>query len=304
MSSEDSSLTPDDFDRALRELARPPELREGIAAHAALQSTHPIAPAVETALRQAQRSPTPQPGDILDGRYKVLSVLGRGGMGVVLEAEQLRTKRVVAIKWMHAARGGDCSPAQLARFQREARAAANIQHPNVVDLYDVGESEGTPFLVLERLRGESLRERLSRGPMAWQEATRVMLGVLDGVGAVHRAGVIHRDLKPDNIFLCEDGAILVPKVLDFGVAAMRMKTGDGLDSLTRTGALLGTPAYMPLEQLTGAEVDTRADIYAQRLQVAMHVRGQRLDLTRETLFKQRNRLCAASLSIRHQRQAS
>jgi serine/threonine protein kinase len=262
MRSQDRSPTPDDFDLALRELARPPGLGDAFAANVGLQATHPLAPVVETAVRQVQSPATPRTGDVLEGRYKVLSVLGRGGMGVVLEAEQVRTKKVVAIKWMHGARDAERTPSQVARFQREARAVANIQHPNVVDLYDVGESDGTPFLVLERLRGESLRERLTRGAMSWDEATSVMLGVLAGVGAVHRSGVIHRDLKPDNIFLCHDDGKLTPKVLDFGVAAIRAKGADGLDSLTRTGAVLGTPAYMPLEQLTGGEVDARADIYA------------------------------------------
>lgn len=261
MPSQEHAPTPDDFEHALKELARPPQVNQLFADNLAVQGTHPLAPGVDAAVRQVQAPRAPQPGDVLDGRLRILSVLGRGGMGVVFEAEQLRTHKVVAVKWMHQVQDEERTPARIARFLREARAVANIQHPNVVDLYDVGESDGTPFLVLERLRGESLRERLQRGPMSWDEACRVMLGVLSGVGAVHRAGVIHRDLKPDNIFLCSDDHGTVPKVLDFGVAAMRASSEDGLDSLTRTGSLLGTPAYMALEQLTGGEVDARADIY-------------------------------------------
>jgi serine/threonine protein kinase len=257
-----SPASRDDFDQVLKDLARPGDLGLGFAPRPGEAITHPLDAALEQALREASPAPEPQAGDVLDERYRVLGVLGRGGMGVVLEAEQLRTRKVVAIKWMNSSHGIDRSAAQVARFMREARAVANIQHSNVVDLHDVGDRDGVPFLVLERLRGESLRGRIDRGPLAWEEAVRLMLGVLSGVGAVHRAGIVHRDLKPDNIFLAVDGDQVIPKVLDFGVAAMRQKSDVGLDSLTRTGALVGTPAYMALEQLTGAEVDARADLYS------------------------------------------
>lgn len=260
--------TPEDFDQVLRELAHPSDVAPGVKAR--LAHGHELSAAVEQALRDASSSHEPRPGDVLEGRYRVLRVLGRGGMGVILEAEQLRTRKLVAIKWMSAARGEEKSPGRVERFLREARAVANIQDPNVVQLYDVGDSDGVPFLVLERLHGESLRARLARGAMALDEVASVLRGVLSGVAAVHRAGIVHRDLKPDNIFLCrpigEDAQYAASpptaKVLDFGVAAMRVTTQDGLASLTRTGALLGTPAYMALEQLTGGSVDARADIYA------------------------------------------
>ncbi|MFT3928450.1 MAG: serine/threonine-protein kinase [Myxococcales bacterium] len=256
----------DDIDAVLRDLARPPAPRAAFGAELAAQDTHPLSDAVRRVAEELQDSvPEPAPGEVLEERYRVLQVLGRGGMGVVLEAEALRTGKRVAIKWMSAGSGGQRSRAAVARFLREARAVATIQHPNVVNLYDVGDSNGVPFLVLERLHGESLRVRMRGGPLAWPEARAIMLGVLRGVAAVHGAGIVHRDLKPDNIFLCaaEGGEPEFPKVLDFGVAAMRERVGDGPESnLTRTGAVLGTPAYMALEQLTGKAVDVRSDVYA------------------------------------------
>jgi serine/threonine protein kinase len=151
-----------------------------------------------------------------------------------------------------------------ARFRREARAAASVRHPNVVEVYDVCGPDESPFLVMELLSGESLRDRLARGRLSWDEACILMRGVFAGVAAAHRAGIVHRDLKPDNIFLCavEGEPSPRPKVLDFGVAAVQHSSTDTDHSLTRTGAVIGTPSYMPLEQLTGGEVDVRADIYA------------------------------------------
>jgi serine/threonine protein kinase len=253
-----------DFDALLRQLARPPQVGE--------QITHELAervevPFAEAALRAASaaRSTTdePQPGELLGGCYLVCKTLGRGGMGVVLEAQNQRTGKRVAIKWMSSSAGGDVHASAIARFRREARVVAEIDHVNVVNVYDVGERDGTPFLVMELLRGETLRAKLARGPLSWEEARELMLGITRGVQAVHRAGVVHRDLKPDNIFLCSDGqGPAITKVLDFGVAAMRKGLDAGSASLTHTGAILGTPAYMALEQLKGEEIDARADVYA------------------------------------------
>jgi serine/threonine-protein kinase len=261
MQTPEQAASEDEFEGVLRELARPEAPGDAFAQKLAAVSTHPLREALQEAPHEAGSVREPRPGDVLDGRYRINSVLGRGGMGLVLEAEHLRAHKLVAIKWM-SNRGLERSEAQIARFLREARAVANIQHPNVVDLYDVGDNLGTPFLVLERLSGESLRARLGRGPLSWPELEPIMLGVLRGVEAVHRAGIVHRDLKPDNIYLARDGDSLVPKVLDFGVAAIHASTDQDLNSLTNTGAVLGTPAYMALEQLTSGEVGARADLYA------------------------------------------
>jgi serine/threonine-protein kinase len=254
----------EDFDAVLRQLARPPQVGDQITQELAERVEVPFADAALKAAGAARSSAhEPQPGELLGGCYLIQRTLGRGGMGVVLEAQNQRTGKRVAIKWMSSSNRGDLHASAIARFRREARVVAEIDHVNVVNVYDVGERDGVPFLVMELLRGETLRARIARGPLSWEEARQLMLGITRGVQAVHRAGVVHRDLKPDNIFLASsvDGPPIT-KVLDFGVAAMRKGLDAGPASLTQTGAVLGTPAYMALEQLKGEEVDARADVYA------------------------------------------
>jgi serine/threonine-protein kinase len=262
---EDSELASDDtLDAVLREVARPPLVPQGALAHIHVPSTIDMPEPAVMAVVSEHVAREPRAGEVLEGRWQIEAELGRGGMGVVYAARNLRTEKRVAIKWL-ATRGAG-SPAQVAhmveRFRREARAAAGIRHPNVVEVYDVGGPDDAPFLVMELLEGESLRTRLARGPLSWEEACQIMIPVMRGVAAAHRAGVVHRDLKPDNLFLCEHDGGLVPKVLDFGVAAMKSASHDGLGSLTRSGTVVGTPSYMPLEQLMGKDVDERADVYA------------------------------------------
>jgi serine/threonine protein kinase len=207
----------------------------------------------------------PAIGARLGGRYELLSVLGSGGMGAVYEARNLRTGKEVALKVLLPQPYGQRE--RVERFVREARAASRIRHPNVVDVYDVeGEGE-TPYLVMERLRGQSLRALMEAGPLAPGEAVRLVLGALRGVMAAHEQGVIHRDLKPENIFLARTAGSAEPvvKVLDFGVS--RVLDDSDAESppttLTRTGHVLGTPSYMSLEQLRGShDVDARTDVYA------------------------------------------
>jgi serine/threonine protein kinase len=266
MADEDESdqAHEDTLDAMLREVARPPMVGGAALAHIHVPSTLELAlPGMVTAVSGGLVA-EPRPGEVLEGRWQLEQELGRGGMGVVYAARNLRTNKRVAIKWL-ATRGG-ASAEQAAhmveRFRREARAAAGIRHPNVVEVYDVGGPDDAPFLVMELLEGESLRTRLSRGPLSWAEACAIIIPVMRGVAAAHRAGVVHRDLKPDNLFLCTQDGVLVPKVLDFGVAAMKSGSSDGLASLTRSGTMVGTPSYMPLEQLMGKEVDERSDVYA------------------------------------------
>lgn len=200
-------------------------------------------------------------GSICGGKYRIIAKLGEGGMGAVFHAENIVTSKHVALKLMHAHVASN--PRYVERFIREARAAAQLDHPNVLVIYDVAQEGQSPYLIMELLRGETLREYLKRNPYLEVSAfIALMLPAMDGVAAAHEAGVIHRDLKPDNIILARGtrGAGLVPKVVDFGIARLAKQ---GEKALTNEGATLGTPDYMSLEQLRSADqVDARTDIYA------------------------------------------
>lgn len=206
----------------------------------------------------------PEPGALVAEKYRIEESLGQGGMGAVFAATHAVTGKRVALKWMLPEFATDAQSS--ARFLREAQAAARIDHPNVIDVYDVGQHEGALFLVMEMLKGETLSARAAQGPLTIADAVALLLPALRGLAAAHRQGIVHRDLKPDNIFLAqvEDGAPPVPKVLDFGIS----KLGQGLSldpnsQLTRTGTVMGTPHYMAPEQLRGAkDVDARADLYS------------------------------------------
>jgi eukaryotic-like serine/threonine-protein kinase len=203
---------------------------------------------------------TPSTAQILGGKYRVLDQLGQGAMGLVFAAEHLITQKRVAIKWMNPqlADDGDAR----ARFIREAQVAARIRHPNVVDVYDVGEQDGTLFMVMELLEGEPLSWLLMRRGTPIAQLIELLLPAFRAVAAAHRQDIIHRDLKPDNIFLARvpDTRQPVPKVLDFGISKDTSEPGL---SLTRAGATLGTPLYMSLEQLRGEhDLDARTDVYA------------------------------------------
>ena len=203
----------------------------------------------------------PKPGDVIGVRYRIESLLGKGGMGAVFAAVNQATGRAVAIKWMlpSAARSKEA----VARFLAEARATAKIEHPNVIQILDVGQDGDAPFLVMERLRGRSLAERLERGRLSPEETLAVLIPALRGIAEAHAEGIIHRDLKPDNIFLCEgkDGSPRPPKVLDFGIS--KLYDQEGGTSLTQTGIAMGTPQYMSPEQLNAPpEADPRFDVYA------------------------------------------
>jgi serine/threonine-protein kinase len=241
------------FEALLRRVAAAPRVPAEL-----LETAEMVAGAPAPHLWSAPRLPTA--GDVVDGRYRIEGELGRGGMGVVFSARNLRTGRDVALKWM-LPRGLPRSASERSegaeRFEREARAVSRIDHPNVVRVYDVGGDPAAPYLVMERLHGETLRARLARGQLDWDEALSLLLPAMSGVAAAHRAGVVHRDLKPDNVFVCAAGV----KVLDFGVS--RIGGDEDHTTLTRTGTMLGTPAYMPLEQLRGTrQIDERTDVYA------------------------------------------
>lgn len=196
------------------------------------------------------------------GPYRVLRKLGEGGMGIVYAAEDERLHRAVAIKTIR----DSVDDSSRERLIREARAAASVSHPNVCQLYDIGDEDGRPFLVMELLEGASLVDRLRSGPMPLPDAVQVALSILTALDALHARGFIHRDLKPSNVFLCAHSV----KLLDFGLAreAPRLSSPDdktmshASTPLTASGMIIGTPRYMAPEQLLGAPVDARTDLFA------------------------------------------
>jgi serine/threonine protein kinase len=191
-------------------------------------------------------------GRRLGGRYRVEALLATGGMGEVWAARDLLLNRAVAVKVLGGALAGDGRAAE--RLRREARAAARLEHPSIARVLDLGEQDGRPYLVMELLEGESLAARIDRaGAMAAPEAARVVAAVADALEAAHRGGVVHRDVKPGNVFLTSDGEV---KVLDFGIASAA-----GEAALT-TGEMLGTPAYLAPERVLGHPATPAADIYA------------------------------------------
>lgn len=200
----------------------------------------------------------PAEGDLVAERYRIVRLLGEGGMGAVYEAEHVQLKKRVALKWLHPAASMRSDATQ--RLVREAQAASRVRHPNVVDVYDVLQEGSTLCLVLELLEGEPLDAMLERGGDALPAIITLLLDAMRGVGEAHRKGIIHRDVHPGNIFLARRGTQVVPKVLDFGIS----KITDGSSvSLTQTGTAMGTPLYMSYEQICGArDIDVRTDIYA------------------------------------------
>jgi non-specific serine/threonine protein kinase len=191
--------------------------------------------------------------------YEITGTLGRGGMGVVYSARDERLGRSVALKMMSSLKG---DPTARERFWREARAAASVSHPNICQLYEIGEAGGELFIAMERLEGRSLADRLHDGPLAVGEMMPAALGMLSALGALHARGIIHRDLKPSNVFLTPHGV----KLLDFGLArpsgAESAFAPAAAANLTRTGMILGTPRYMSPEQVNGGTLDPRSDLFA------------------------------------------
>jgi serine/threonine protein kinase/tetratricopeptide (TPR) repeat protein len=188
--------------------------------------------------------------------YRLVSKLGEGGMGIVYAAADERLQRRVAIKMVRGTRG---DPQSRERLWREARAAASVSHPNVCQLYEVGEANGELFIAMELLEGESLAARLARGPIPLDESVDITLAMLSALEAIHGRGLVHRDLKPSNIFLTPHSV----KLLDFGLARAVQRVGDETEAgLTMPGTVMGTPHYMSPEQLTGDPLDARSDLFA------------------------------------------
>ena len=195
------------------------------------------------------------------GSYQLVSRLGAGGMGEVYLAHDVRLDRPVALKFLSA--GLALESGRLQRFHQEVRAASSLNHPHIIVVHDFGEIDGRPFIVTEFIEGETLRQRLQRGPLAIRDVLDIGVQVASALAAAHTRGLVHRDVKPENIMLRPDG---YAKVLDFGLAKLSAPGGsagqDGRDLRTRSGMVVGTPRYMSPEQMRGLEVDARSDVWS------------------------------------------
>ncbi len=187
--------------------------------------------------------------------YRVLSALGVGGMGAVYLAEDLKLKRKVALKFLK--KTGDAHG--VSRLLREAETASALDHPNIATIYEIGEWNGQPFIAMAYVPGETLLQRLRRGPMTIDEIAGVGAQIASGLAAAHDVGIVHRDLKPANVMLTPTGQV---KILDFGLARNVSPDFDTMTRITTEQTTVGTLAYMAPEQLSSADVDQRADIWA------------------------------------------
>jgi serine/threonine-protein kinase len=204
---------------------------------------------------------TPAPPAVIAGRYRIESKLGQGGMGSVWRAEHMTLRSPVAIKLIDPSLAA--SEDAVARFLREAQAAASLRSPHVVQILDHGVDQGVPYIAMELLEGESLADRLARkGKLSPAEMSRIMTQVARAMSRAHERGIVHRDLKPDNVFLVRNDDEEIAKVLDFGIAKATSNAFD-VTTGTRTGAMLGTPYYMSPEQVEGSKsIDHRTDLWA------------------------------------------
>ncbi|MEO7035632.1 MAG: serine/threonine-protein kinase [Polyangiaceae bacterium] len=215
-------------------------------------------------------------GTLLAGKYRLESLIGRGGMGSVWRAEHLGLNAPVAVKLLDQVAFTGSAEA-LNRFHREARAAAAIRSPHVVQTFDHGVDEtlGLPFIVMELMEGESLADRLAhRGPISPTEVAPIFTHVARALSRAHEAGIVHRDLKPDNVFLVRNEDEEIAKVLDFGIAKAQAHGLAG-NSATVTGAVMGTAYYMSPEQISGAKVDLRTDLWALGVMACECLTGRR-----------------------------
>jgi len=186
--------------------------------------------------------------------YRLIEKIGEGGMGVVWRAEDTKLRRHVALKVLPDAVAA--KPERRARFEREARAVAALNHPNIVTIHSVEEDDGVHFLTMEAVEGKTLTELIPANGMALERFLEIALPLVEAVGAAHQQGVIHRDLKPSNLLMDSKGLV---KIVDFGIASATSKSDA---TLTQVGSIIGTPAYLSPERARGLVADHRSDIYA------------------------------------------
>ena len=198
-------------------------------------------------------------GKIVDGRYRVLEVIGRGGMGVVYRVEHLRMGKVAAMKVLHRDLASD--PDVIARFEREAAAVSKLHHPHTVQVFDFGTANGALYLIMEFVRGLDLSSIISRdGPMPWSRAAPLLAQICGALQEAHELGIVHRDLKPENVLITRTHGRDYAKVLDFGLAKLEQPAAP--TTATDRQQIVGTPFFMAPEQIRGDEVDARSDLYS------------------------------------------
>jgi eukaryotic-like serine/threonine-protein kinase len=197
-------------------------------------------------------------GKIVGEKYRIVRLIGRGGMGAVYAAEHILLKKVVALKMLH--EGGTDGAQALARFRNEAELTASVMHPNVVSVTDMGVlADGTAYLAMELIEGKSLAEIIKQeGKLPLKRALPVFVQLCSALAAAHEKGVLHRDLKPGNVIIVEDHGVERVKVVDFGIAKLQ----EGEQHLTQTGEVFGSPHYMSPEQCQGHQVSAASDIYS------------------------------------------
>src|SRR5215470_3697562 len=202
------------------------------------------------------------------GKYEIRRELGRGAMGVVYEGYDPMIKRVVALKTIRPDQlGGENAETIVARFRREAQAAGRLNHPSIVAIYDFGEDQGVWYIAMEYIKGRELKDYFQANErFAPADIVRIMTQILAALGYSHRAGVVHRDVKPANIFVLDDGTV---KVTDFGIAHIESST------MTQVGSVLGTPSYMSPEQILGLPIDGRSDLFSAGVILYQFLTGER-----------------------------